>query len=77
MAGSLRESPRAVHNIRYAKLKMIGLSSLLVPERFDGIQVRGFPGGIETEENPNGAGEEKGDGDDRRVDQRRPLRPAF
>jgi hypothetical protein len=40
-------------------------SRLLVPQRFDGIAVRGFFGGIEAEEDADGAGEEKRDGDDR------------
>ena len=41
---------------------------LLVPERLDGIQARGFLGGIKTEEDADGAGEEKGDGDNDHVD---------
>jgi len=37
---------------------------LLIPQRIDRIQARGFLGGSKTEEDADGAGEEERDGED-------------
>jgi len=36
---------------------------LLVPQRFDGIEIRGLLRGIKAEEDADGAGEDEGNGD--------------
>src|SRR6476620_2073841 len=41
---------------------------LLVSQRVNRIQVSRLLGGVKTEEDADGAGEEKGDRDDRRID---------